>query len=178
MRISALMVLICLAASGLLYEGAPAYADEAQTLYRQAVRAARAGDFSAAFMSYHALLDESAVPVRIEQALFAVGEYYYLSGNMVDAVKVFVRFVREYPDSPGRPFALVYLFKIAQQQNNASLAQDLRQRIVTLQQLSLLFRDHKKYTFRSPLFRTYALVYYIDKVECRIDGELFAQITY
>jgi hypothetical protein len=113
-----------------------------------------------------------------EEALFATAEYYFLLGDFTDARPGFIKFISEYPDSKAKPFALVYLIKIAEKQAQESLAESLRKQIITSQQLVLLFRDFKESQYLSPLYRRHKAVHFIDKIEFYIDGELFAQISY
>jgi len=155
-----------------------AYAQESQRIYSLALKAAKEGDPGYAFMSFRYLLSNYPDSKHREAALFATGEYYFLIGDYTDARPVFIKFVDEYPNSKVRPFALAYLIKIAEKQDQEALAESMEKEIITSQQLILLFRDFKEFRYLSPLHRRYKAVHFIDKIEFYIDGELFAQISY
>ncbi|MBU0709544.1 MAG: hypothetical protein KJ793_02405 [Candidatus Omnitrophica bacterium] len=154
------------------------YAGGDAAMYSRAIAVAKAGNVGAAFMYFHSLLTRYPDSQYREEALFALGEYYFLTSNSSDAVSNFVALVDEFPDFEGKIFALVYLFKIAERANEKSMAQGLEKDIVTFKRLILLFKDYKEYKYLSPLHREHKLVYFIDKIEAYVDGELLAQIPY
>lgn len=153
-------------------------AQEEGMRYAQAEEAARSKDYDTAYMYFNSLLSEYPGSAHREQAVFALGEFSFLRGDLKAAATLFTSFISEYPDAKGKVFALAYLFKIAQDQGYEQLVLRLKNEIVTYRQLSLLFRNSKEYRFRSPLFRKHRVIYYIDKVEFYADGELFAQVSY
>jgi len=154
------------------------YCQESQEIYHEGVQAARAGDLDYAFMYFQSLVKEYPESRYGNDALFAMGEYYFIKGDYPDANGVFIKLINDYPDSKGEIFALVYLLKIAESRGNEDLAQDLKDKIATSKRLVLLFKDSKEYKYKSPLSKAYKAVYYIDKVHFYLDGELFAQISY
>ncbi|MFH1413595.1 MAG: hypothetical protein ABIG56_01965 [Candidatus Omnitrophota bacterium] len=154
------------------------YAGGDALMYSHAVKAAKAGNLSAAFMYFHSLMNSNPDSKYRAEALFAIGEYYFLIANSYDAFISFADFVNEFPDSQGKVFALVYLLKIAEKIDKTSIAQGLEKDIVTFKRLLFLFKDYKEYEYLSPLHREHKLVYFIDKVEAYVNGELFAQIPY
>ena len=154
------------------------YAQEDAQIYSEAVKAARAGEINFAFMYFRGILTSYPESKYREDALFANAEYYFSIADYYDAIQSFIKFLNDYPDSKGKPFALAYLLKIAQIQGRDSLAQDLENNLVNLQRLSLMFRNSKEYKYRSPLYRNLNLIYYIDKIEFYVDKELVAKISY
>ncbi|KPK98687.1 MAG: hypothetical protein AMJ95_02770 [Omnitrophica WOR_2 bacterium SM23_72] len=162
----------------LLQCGTFALADESQRLYVSAVKAAKRNDLTVAFMSFRSLLENYPHSPHMQEALFANAEYYFLIGAFTDARPAFIRFLTEYPDSKARPFALLYLFQIAEAQGQSDLAESLRQEIITSQQLVLLFREYKQFQYLSPLQRNHKAIHFIDRIEFYIDDELFARISY
>ena len=113
-----------------------------------------------------------------ENCLFAMGEYYFSISDYRDAASSFNKFINDYPKAKAKPFALAYLFKIAKREKNEKLQKELKHAIVSMQQLSLLFRDAKEHKYTSPLSKTYKVTYCIDKVEFHINGKLLTQISY
>ncbi|MFH1457694.1 MAG: outer membrane protein assembly factor BamD [Candidatus Omnitrophota bacterium] len=158
--------------------GSVAFAEESQRLYVSGVKAAKRGDLAYAFMFFRSLSENFPESRVAQEALFASAEYYFLIGAFTDARPAFIRFITEYPDSKARPFALLYLSKIAEAQGQEALAESLQKEIITSQQLVLLFRDFKKFQYLSPLNKNHRAVHFIDRIEFYIDGELFAQISY
>ncbi|KPK98510.1 MAG: hypothetical protein AMJ95_03865 [Omnitrophica WOR_2 bacterium SM23_72] len=155
-----------------------ALADESQRLYVSAVKAAKKNDLAVAFMSFRSLLENYPHSPHTQEALFANAEYYFLIGAFTDARPAFIRFLTEYPESKARPFALLYLSKIAEAQGEPALAETLGQEIITSQQLVLLFRDYKQFQYLSPLQKKHKAIHFIDRIEFYIDDEFFAQISY
>lgn len=155
-----------------------AYAREDAHIYSEGLKAAQNGDRETAFMYFRSLLTDFADSKYSQGALFATGEYYFLKADFHDAALAFIRFIKEYPDSRIKPFVFSYLLHIAKKEKKESLAKDLEKSIVNYHKLSLLFRNFKKYEYRSGLSRLYKAVYYIDKVEFYIDGNMFAKISY
>jgi outer membrane protein assembly factor BamD (BamD/ComL family) len=172
LKISVLFIVLVLGCVSVVF------ADGSQRLYVSGVKAAKKGDLASAFMSFRSLLENFPDSSYTQEALFATAEYYFLLADFTDARPAFIRFIAEYPESKARPFALVYLSKIAQSQEQKALAESLQKIIVTSQQLVLLFRDFKEFEYLSLLNRKYRAVHFIDKVEFYIDGELFTQISY
>ena len=155
-----------------------AHAQEGGQIYSMAVREARSGNIDAAFMYFRSLLTNYPDSKYTENALFATGEYYFLIADYADAIPAFTRYLNDYPDSAGITFTLMYLLKIAEKRGQELLAKNLEKKIVTFRQMSFLFRESKEYKYQSALYRKHRVVYYIDKVEFYIDGELFAKISY
>lgn len=151
---------------------------EDKKLYSQGIKAARSGDIDFAFMNFYRLLSIFPESEFSEDALFATGEYYFLIGDYYDAARTFNRFINNYPGSEAELFALIYLLEIAKIRGKEKLVKILEKEIVTSQRLAFLFRDFKEYKYLSPLFKSYKVVYFIDKVEFYIDGKLFTKISY
>jgi len=154
------------------------HAQEEAKLYSQAVKAAKSGNFIFAFMYFRSLLANYPDSKYREGALFAQGEYYFLIADYNDAGSTFIKFINNYLGSKARIFALAYLFKIAENKKNSSLAKKIKNEIITFQRLSFLFSNYKEFKYRSLFLKKYRALYYIDKVEFYAGGELFAQIPY
>jgi len=147
-------------------------------IYLDALKKARSGDLNFAFMDLSTLLERYPDSEYREETLFAVGEYYYLIRDYKDSASIFIRFINEYPQSKAKPFALVYLLKIAESQQEDEFIKGLEKYVMGIRQSIFLFKDFKEYEYVSSLLREHKAVYYIDKVEFYIQGELFAKISY
>ncbi len=155
-----------------------AHAGEETRLYAQAVKAAKSGRPDFAFMYYSAILRNYPQSEYRERALFASGEYDYQLPNTAEAARMFESFIADYPQSPGRLFALAYLYKAAETQENQSALDDLKKEILTFRQVGLVFKEFKEREYHSPLERMHRAVFHIDKVEFYIAGDLFVQVSY
>lgn len=149
-----------------------------QEEYANALQSAKAGDKEFAFMNFLYVARNDPSSTHREKGIFAIGEYYYLSSNYIDAFNTFKQFLNDYPDSKMRPFALFYILKLAGITGDDALAKEITKQIINQERVILLFKKSKTYTFRSPLGIQYRLVHYIDRLECYIDGKLHAQIFY
>ncbi|MDP1854279.1 MAG: outer membrane protein assembly factor BamD [Candidatus Omnitrophota bacterium] len=154
------------------------YAQMDKSLYFQGIRAAKNGELDSAFMNFKMFLDDFGESKLAENALFAVGEYYFLTSNYYDAFAAFNRFVKKYPKSKARVFALVYLLEIAKRQKNAELVENLEKEIISSRQVVLLFAESKEYKYLSAFLRSHKAIYSIDKVEFYIDDLFFAKVYY
>ncbi|MCK5083633.1 MAG: outer membrane protein assembly factor BamD [Candidatus Omnitrophica bacterium] len=161
-----------------LWLGSVGFAPGAVQVYSKAVEFAKAGQEHFAFMHYNKLLRNYPASKYREQALFAIGEYYFRVSGFQDAATAFKTFLDEYPDSKERLYALAYLLSIAQRDQNVLFVQGLEKQIIDLQQVSFVFRETKEIAYRSPLDQSYKAVIHIDKIEFYVEGELFAKVSY
>jgi TolA-binding protein len=157
---------------------APLFAQEEGWLYSNAINESKAGNYEFAFLNLHSLISTYPTSKYVENSLFAIGEYHFLSNNSSEAVDSFSQILERFPDSKSTVFAMAYLLKIAQKRGSTDLAANLEKAIATFHKLSLVFRNSKDFIYRSALGAKYRAVYYIDKVEFYKDGELFAQVSY
>jgi len=134
-------------------------------------------DLDIMFMHYRSILNNSMTQQAKKEALFAMGEYFYLSSDYFEAKKHFYDYLRNSPDTSGRIFAEAYLFKMAQFRNDQVAIDHIKSNILTNQPQSYIFRDQKTYEFHSPLKRVHSAVYSIDELKIYIDDEIFVKIS-
>lgn len=156
----------------------PAYAKGPKGIYLSGVKATRSGNSNFALFDFRQIIKEFPNSKFAEPALFMIGENYFAMSNYYDANKAFQKHIELYPDSKRKLFSLVYLLKLARIYKKESLIKDLEKEIISFYQLSFLFRDFKTYEHKSPSYKKYKAVYYIDKVEFYIDGEQFEKIPF
>lgn len=154
------------------------YAQGSGFSYSQALKAARKGDDDFAFMYFKECLRKDSKSKFAPKALFAIGEYYFSNRSLAQASKAFAAFVNRYPKSKSAVFAYSYLMVLAKKDQNQSLVQEFKRKIIAFQKLKLLFSDFKEYKYRSPFFNKYKAIYFIDRVEIYINGKLFAEVLY
>ncbi|MFH1062147.1 MAG: outer membrane protein assembly factor BamD [Candidatus Omnitrophota bacterium] len=153
------------------------YAQEDADLYLSAKQSVKDGDRDFAFMQFHSLLQLSTTSLYYHDALFATGEYYFALANYYDAQSAFAKFIELFPRSEALPFAVVYLLKMEQVQQQDK-QYDLKKKVITFKQLSLLFSEYKEYLYKSPLGLNYKAIYFIDRVEIYINEELFETVYF
>jgi len=147
-------------------------------LYSDAVTAAKQKDYDVAFANLHTLINIFPNTKLMDKALFALGEYYFSTGDYYDAEASFKRFAHDFPKSRGYLFAMAYLREVARLKGLDSEAITYNKDIISFMQVSLLFRDYKTYKYLSPLYKRYKAVYFIDKVEFYKDDKQFTLLSY
>lgn len=155
-----------------------AEAESEAEVYRKAVQAAKAGKVDFAFMYYNSLIEDHPQSPHREEALFARGEYSFQMHVYAQAQEALNAFLKDYPQSDGRLFALAYLYTIAESGDETSVVEDLKKEIVAFKQVGLVFKEFKEHKYRSPLYQNYKAVFHIDKVEFYREGELFARVSH
>jgi outer membrane protein assembly factor BamD (BamD/ComL family) len=160
----------------LIWMSGSSFSFGAAKIYSKAVQFAKAGQGHFAFMQYNNLLRNYPMSPYRNRALFATGEYYYQVADLREAEVAFKMFLNENPDSEERLYALAYLLSIAVK--NISPVEHLEREIMNLQQVSLIFRESKEITYRSPLYQDYKTVIHIDRIEFYMEGKLFAKVSY
>ncbi|MCQ9207950.1 MAG: outer membrane protein assembly factor BamD [Omnitrophica bacterium] len=153
-------------------------AQTAKSLYSQANESLRSDKKDFAFIYFSSIVEKYPESRFAEDALFAVGEYYFEVADYYNAVDNFSSFVNKYPQSQARVFAMAYLLDIAVKRGKIKLIRELEKKIVAFRQFVFLFENSKEYYYLSPFAKEYKVVYFIEKVEFYIDGELFAKIFY
>lgn len=146
--------------------------------YSRAQNAVKSGDKEFAFMHFLSVLKNNPGSKHRQEALFATAEYFFHVCDYGDAFSALEEFLEDYPYSKMRPFALLYLLKIAQIWQEGQLARDIEMRIINSKRIILLFKDAQEYKFKSPLGINYKLIYYIDRLEFYLDDKLQTQIHY
>lgn len=163
----------------LLFFAGPVSASEDGGIYAMARKMARQGQADFAFMQYQRILRDYPESKYAEPAWFAQGEYNFMIGNYPKAKETFQSFLEKYPLSKGRLFALAYLLRIAQAQNDETKAKEAETEVIKYKQVSLVFRDRQEFRYKSPLKNySFKAAIHIDKIEIYAGGELFAKIVY
>ena len=154
----------------------PASAGEDRALYSAALKAANEGQQDLAFMRYRSLLRDFPKSRFQKDALFAVGEYYFLIADKREVKNIFQKFIQNYPEDKRRLYAQMYLLKMAELEKDEDTRRELTAEIIKSKHVSLVFKEFKEYQYRSPLNRMHRVVYYIDRIEFFTEGELCVRI--
>lgn len=152
--------------------------EEDKLLYYKGVAAAKAKNIHLAFMNFRMFVSNGPKSRLAENALFSMGEYYFLTANYPDAVSVFQRLIRDFPGSSAKIFALAYLLEIAQRKDAPENALAAQKEIAASKQLIFLFSESKKYKYKSAFSKNYKALYFIDRIEFYIDEALFTKISF
>ncbi len=155
-----------------------ARASEADSVWKEAVRFVQQKEPDFAFMDFQTIVQNYPDCPYALPAQFAEGEYYFLQDNLEMASSAFENFCAKYPRHEEALIALAYLFKIAQIQKNPDAIKDYHHKIASFQQLGFIFNEKKSFTFLSGFGREHKLVFYIDRIELYVDGQLFTQVSF
>lgn len=154
------------------------HAREDRRIFALASKYAKADNIDIAFQQYQMILADYPDSKFRGDALFAEGEYYFMISQYQKSSAAFHKCARYFPKASEGLFALLYLFRIAEIQNDELIAERLKRIIVSRKQLGFIFKDSKEYLYRSPLYRHYKAVFQIDKISLYVEGEFFAEISY
>lgn len=175
MKIKKLTILIILLSIFLFSSNS--YSQDKEFYYK-AVKLARDEKIDFAFSYLDMVVNIYPKSRFFENSLFSCGEYYFISGDRYSTKNTFDKFVALLPNSKAKPFALVYLLKIAEEEKKQDIVESLQKQIISFKQVSLVFRDFKEYSYLSALDKEYKIIYFIDRAEIYIDGDLFAKIPF
>ena len=153
-------------------------ASEADLEWREAIGLAKEGENDFAFMDFKTVLDDCPGSRHCVAAGFAQGEYYFLQNNLAMARDEFKNFYAQYPRHQEALVALAYLFQIAKIQRHTDDMKAYRSKAASFRQLTFIFNDKKLFKFLSGFQRQHKLVYYINKVELYVNGQLFTEIPF
>jgi tetratricopeptide (TPR) repeat protein len=128
------------------------------------------------FMHYREnLRDHKGQP---DNAIFAMGEYYFLMKDFHDAEEYFNKYLSNGKNRSQKLFSYAYLLKIAESQGQKNLAKKLAKEMTGFRKNVFIFSKSKQESLRSPLKRLHKIIYSIDKVEVYVEGELLAKVIY
>ena len=153
-------------------------ASEADLQWKEAVGFAKQEEYDFAFMDFKTILDNCPHSPYCLDAEFAQGEYYFLQNDLNLATDVFKNFYTQYPNQEKALIALAYLYQIAKIENHADDMKKYRNMAAGFRQLTFIFNDKKSFKFVSGFQRKHKLVYYINKVDLYVNGELFTEVPF
>ena len=151
-------------------------ASEADLEWKEAIGFAKQGENDFAFMDFQTILNDCPQSPHCMTAEFAQGEYYFLQNNLPMASDKFKSVYTNYPQHEEALIALAYLFQIAKTQKQPDDMEKYRNEAASFRQLTFIFNDKKFFNFFSGFQRKHKLVYYIDKMELYVNGQLFTEI--
>lgn len=129
------------------------------------------------FMQCRKIARESPKSDKGLEALFAMGEYYFLMGDYTHAKECFEEFLQLGKDKYQKLFTYVFLIKIAESQADNKSSKQLLKDLMVLQKNFFVFKKSKQFTFKSPLNLRHRIVYSIEKTEFYVEGDRLAEIA-
>lgn len=156
-------------------------ADTASSKYQEAVRLVKNKEYDFAFLAFRSVVREYPQSKYAQEALFALGEYYYFIKSYGEADRTFNEYISKYSDSREAIFARVYLWKIIEHSDKVPQrkkeALDKLTAYFFSKPLFLLFSEYKELSYLSPLENKLVIRHYVDKIEVYRNGQIFAQFT-
>jgi len=177
-----LCVLLGLFIFSLLFFGMPLlYGDSALGKYKEAVRHAKQKKYDFAFMEFRDVIKRYPESEYAKEALFAIGEYYYIQRAYYDAFDTFNEYTKTYPDSDGAVFAKAYLIEIMEgiekpPERNRGIVAAIKENFFSAP-LFITFSEYKEVSYESGFRNIFTARYYLDKIEIYRNGEIFLEIT-
>ncbi|MFA5060476.1 MAG: hypothetical protein WC676_07615 [Candidatus Omnitrophota bacterium] len=128
------------------------------------------------FISLRKKLSEERNERRIKNIEFAIAEYYFKINDFVDARLAFEDYKKNRLADLHILLANCYLYKIAQTAGQAQITEDLKKEIFN-KQFVLLFDRYKSIKYKSLLGSQYEILYFVDKIDVFLNGDVFVQIV-
>ncbi len=151
-------------------------AADADILWNKALGHAKEGEIDFAFMNFQMLIDTYPDFRNKSAAMFSLGEYYFAQHNFSAAVKEFEHLYDAYPKSREALFSLSYLYKIALAQGRGDVAQEYQRKMIAAHAVVFIFKDKESLEYRSGFQHKYNFIFYIDRIQVLMDGELFIEV--
>ena len=154
------------------------YSSNAGKSFNEGIRAARTGNIDVAYMYFSDVLRNNSEPKLAQEALFAIGEYYFCTNAYNYSYTAFKDLIFDCDNDLTKLFALAYQFEIAKKDNMKARLKEIEKEIATFQKITFLFRDFKEHTYESPMNKRYKAKHFIDKIEFYIDEIFFSEVPY
>lgn len=155
--------------------------DGALVKYEEGLKLAKEKEYDFAFLSFRSLVQEYPKSKYAQDALFAVGEYFYQVKSYYDVNKIFNEYINKYASSPGAIFAKAYLYKIIEYSDKVEERRKETADKLTLDFFSqipfLLMPENKERSYLSAFNNKFTLNYQPDKIEIYQNGKIFIEIT-
>jgi hypothetical protein len=158
---------------------------ESGARYRECLLNLQNGQKSFAVIRMMSLAKEGPDSPYAKQVTFALGEYYYECKDYGNAVRMFTRFVGDYPRDRGAIFAKIMLYKMISEfkeeqalgAQEEALIQEIRKELFS-QPLFLIFYDKKSpRSYTSLLFKNSYRVYdYVDQIKVLRNDKPFLEL--
>ena len=162
----------------LLSLASPAISGEDSSLFSKGRKFARTSQQEFAYMQFRDIIYNFPNSAHREEALFATGEYYAAIPDHLETQRIFTQFLTEYPDSKSKIFALAFLYKIAEADQDEETMEKLKTEIIAIQRVGFVFRNSKELKYLSPCNNHYRAVIQIDKILIEKEGEALVELSY
>ena len=129
------------------------------------------------FMQYRKISRESPQTKKGLDALFAMGEYYFLMSDFQNAKESFQAFLKDGKNKFQKFFAYAYLLKMAELNHDQQSIKQISKDLAQFRRNIFVFRNTKQYKFNSPLKRSHKIICSIGKVEFIVEEKSFAKLS-
>ncbi len=154
----------------------------ADRLYSEARQFSKEGRTDFVFLSLSELIREYPEYKFAAEAKFAIGEYYFLSGNYNKVVNELVGFLKTYPNHKASVFAKSFLYKIisdnkwSNTETSAKIVKAIKEDFFSSSAF-FVFSEFKEKKLKSLLGNYYSLKEYVDKIEIFANGKLLLSVS-
>jgi hypothetical protein len=155
-----------------------AKASEADLEWKDAMGAVKEGETDVAYLDFNSILALYPESDCAMAATFAVGEYHFQHGDFQLAAEQFKNFSLKYNKNQQALAALVYLYKIAQIENDPVRMKEYQADVASFRQNAFIFSDKKHFSFSTGFKHHYKMVYAIDKVGLYVNGQPLAEVPF
>jgi outer membrane protein assembly factor BamD (BamD/ComL family) len=162
-----------------------ATASSGAKFHRQAVTLAKQRNYDAAFLKLRALLNDNPHSAYARRAAFAVAEYYFQSGDYLDATVAFRRYINAYPEDESVIFAELMIYKMATEKgsnknipfNERYLLENIREKMFQKPVFIIFKEKRESFSYTSDFGNNYTAFDHIDKISITRNGKLFFELT-
>ena len=150
--------------------------------YLEAVNFCKKGENEFGLLKFKQVIEKYPDTPWARKSIFSAAEIYVGLNGYHDAVKLWIRYMSDYPDNKETMLAKVYLIVTMTRMKGPSeveakqFLEQLKKQIFS-SPVFLGFAEYKKYEYESAIKNKYELLEYVDKIEVYLNEELFYKIV-
>ncbi|MFC1709345.1 outer membrane protein assembly factor BamD [Candidatus Omnitrophota bacterium] len=153
--------------------------------YREASSLARSRNYDTAFLRLRALLNNDPGSVYAPKAAFTVAEYYFQTGDHLDATISFRKYINAYPQDEGVIFAELMIYKMATQNgtnknipfNERYFLESIREKMFE-KPVFIIFKEKKEsFSYTSTFGNIYTAFDHVDRMSITRNDKFFFELT-
>ncbi|MCK4423215.1 MAG: hypothetical protein KAV18_04010, partial [Candidatus Omnitrophica bacterium] len=150
--------------------------------YIEAINLCKKGKNEFGLLKFNKVIEKYPDSPWTRMSIFSAAEIYVGLNCYNDAVKLWIRYMSDYPDNKETILAKIYLVITMTRMKGASeveaeqFLEQLKKQIFS-KPVFLGFKEYKKYVYKSAVKNKYELREYVDKIEVYLNGEIFYKIV-
>lgn len=152
--------------------------------YNQASSYAKDKNYDSAFLKLRALLNDNPRSAYAPKAAFSVAEYYYDSGDYLDAMVAFRKYIDAYPEDEGVIFAKLMIYKMATHKtpknmpfNERYFLDNIRRKMFDKPVFIIFKVDKESFSYSSAFGNVYSAFDHVDKVSITRNDKFFFELS-